>query len=366
MSDDSHHNIWTSIQELPTPVSLKKKHPAQNHHRAFQDSARTQINRVLDGACDRLVVIVGPCSIHDITAAREYATKLKALSNEVSDTLLLVMRVYFEKPRTALGWRGMLYDPSLDGSNDVQTGLSLTRGLLVDLCEMELPTATEFLSATTPQYLGDLITWGCIGARTVASQPHRQMASGLPMPVGLKNSTEGNIDLAINALITAREPHAFIGIDACGRTCVVDTNGNPYAHLVLRGGRDSVNYHASAVAEASRRLSSEGITTKLFVDCSHDNCGKVAERQNVAFENVVQQMVSGNRSIGGVLLESNIYSGRQELYQPPRNLQYAVSLTDPCIDWNTTEQLLRSAHKELSQARKSSGSPAPKILSPTL
>jgi len=336
------YNSWSKATPLPSPQSLR--HTAQDND--FQLHARQEIIDILEGRDKRLLLIAGPCSVHDTTAALDYARKLKGLADEVSDTFCTLMRVYFEKPRTALGWKGILYDPTLDGSGSIADGLIKVRHLLADINALGLATAAEFLSATTPQYFGDLISWGTIGARTVSSQPHRQMASGLPMPVGVKNSVDGSMTSAIDAICVIRKPHTHIGIDADGKACAIETKGNPYAHLVLRGGHSAPNYHPTAVADALDMLKTSGLPQRLIVDCSHDNSGRCPQRQAMVLRSVIDQVTAGNDNILGVMLESNLESGRQDLSD---NLRYGVSLTDPCMDWATTEQIVRDAYTRMGK-----------------
>jgi 3-deoxy-7-phosphoheptulonate synthase len=293
------------------------------------------------------MAIVGPCSIHDLDAARDYATRLLRLAERVGDRLLVVMRVYFEKPRTTVGWKGLINDPHLDDSFDVGTGLRLARGLLIDLARMGLPTATEFLEPITPQYIADTIVLGAIGARTTESPTHRQMASGLSMPVGFKNSTDGSLQAAVDAMQSARAGHSFLGIDNDGGTCVVSTAGNPWGVLMLRGGRSGSNYSPEILHEARTKLEAAGLPACVIVDCSHANSGKDHRRQSVVWRDVLAQRVAGDRSIVGMMLESNIHPGNQPVCSDRSRLQYGVSVTDGCIGWEETEQLLLEAHTRL-------------------
>jgi 3-deoxy-7-phosphoheptulonate synthase len=293
------------------------------------------------------MAVVGPCSIHDPGAARDYAARLKALADRVADRLLVVMRVYFEKPRTTVGWKGLINDPHLDDSFDVATGLRLARGLLIEIAGMGLPTATEFLEPITPQYIADTIVLGAIGARTTESPTHRQMASGLSMPVGFKNSTDGSLQAALDAMQSARTPHSFLGIDNDGGTCVVSTAGNPWGVLMLRGGRSGSNYSADVVEDARKRLEAAGLPARVIVDCSHANSGKDHRRQSVVWRDVIEQRVAGDRVIAGLMLESNIMPGSQPVQSDRSKLQYGVSITDGCIGWEETEELLLEAHSRL-------------------
>jgi len=306
-------------------------------------AGRREVEAVLSGKDPRLLAIVGPCSIHDLDAAREFAGRLVRLSGQVADRLLVVMRVYFEKPRTTVGWKGLINDPHLDDSFDVATGLRLARSLLIEIAGMGLPTATEFLEPITPQYIADTVVLGAIGARTTESPTHRQMASGLSMPVGFKNSTDGSLQAAIDAMQAAQAPHSFLGIDALGGTCVVSTAGNPWGVLMLRGGRSGSNYSSEVIAEARGRLAAAGLPERIIVDCSHANSGKDPRRQSVVWRDVLRQRLEGDRSIVGLMLESNLLPGKQPV-GPRESLQYGVSITDGCIGWEETESLLREAH----------------------
>jgi 3-deoxy-7-phosphoheptulonate synthase len=294
------------------------------------------------------MTIVGPCSIHDLDAARDYAARLLKLAERVNDRLLVVMRVYFEKPRTTVGWKGLINDPHLDDSFDVASGLRLARGLLIEIARMGLPTATEFLEPITPQYIADTIVLGAIGARTTESPTHRQMASGLSMPVGFKNSTDGSLQAAIDAMQSSRASHSFLGIDNDGGTCVVTTTGNPWGVLMLRGGRGGSNYAPEILHEARAKLESAGLPACVIVDCSHANSGKDHRRQSIVWRDVLSQRVDGDRSIVGLMLESNIHPGNQPVNSDRTKLQYGVSVTDGCIGWDETEQLILEAHARLA------------------
>jgi 3-deoxy-7-phosphoheptulonate synthase len=311
-------------------------------------SGRSQIKKVINDEDSRPLVIVGPCSIHDEQAGLEYADRLLKLSERLSDHLLVVMRVYFEKPRTTVGWKGLIYDPMLDGSFHIEAGLRRARGFLVKLAEMGLPAATEFLDPVVPQYLADLVTWAAIGARTIESQTHRQMASGLSMPVGFKNSTDGNVQNAVDAIVSARAPHAFFGIDKDGNTCVVQTKGNPDSHVVLRGGSHGSNYMASSIALAQRQLKASGLPSRLMVDCSHGNSEKDHTKQATVFRDIISQRMGGDTNIIGCMLESHLFPGNQKLGDDPSKLVYGLSITDACIGWDETEALLTEAHDTLA------------------
>lgn len=333
-------------EPLPSPNQLMEDLPSKPHHQQFIEKSRCQIREILDGTDPRLLLIVGPCSIHDITAAKEYATKLRAL---VTNNFLIVMRVYFEKPRTSVGWKGLLYDPFLDGSNDINAGLRMSRQLLLDLVEMELPAATEFLDIASGYYFSDLISWGCIGARTAASQTHRQIASGLPMPIAFKNNTDGNVDIAVNGIINAATPHTYMGMNGAGQVCLTSTKGNKYCHTALRGGINKPNYDPQSIAHALNLLKSNNVPPRLLIDCSHDNSFRTHEQQPVVFQSVINQIIEGNKNIRGLILESHLYAGNQPLSSDLSLLKYAVSVTDPCLDWTSTEQLILWADEALSR-----------------
>lgn len=328
---------------LISPAGLKEELPITEKAVETVIAGREAISRILSKADQRLLVVTGPCSIHDEAAALDYAERLAAINEEVKDTLLLIMRVYFEKPRTTVGWKGMINDPRLDGSYDVSTGLRRARGLLLRITEMGLPTATEILDPITPQYIAGLVCWTAIGARTTESQTHREMASGLSMPVGFKNGTDGELDTALNAMIAAGSPQSFLGIDAEGRASVVKTKGNPFTHIVLRGG-SRPNYDSVSVLEARDLLRERGLPEAIVVDCSHANSRKNARLQTVVWQDVINQRVSGNDAIVGLMLESHLFEGNQKNTGDTSNLQYGVSITDPCISWETTEKLLLSAN----------------------
>lgn len=338
-----------STEPLVTPSELARELPATEQHHQSVLSGRSQIQDILEGRDSRLAVIVGPCSIHDERAALEYAERLARLAEDVKDQLLIVMRVYFEKPRTTVGWKGLVYDPDLDGSLDISSGLHRARKLLLDVTGMGLPAGTEFLDPIVPQYLADLISWTAIGARTTESQTHRQMASGLSMAVGFKNRTDGNAQVAVDALIASQAPQAFLGIDQEGRNCVMNTTGNPYGHMVLRGGQAGTNFDATAIAEAQAQLEQAGLRPQVMVDCSHANSAKDHTRQSIAFRDVIQQRAGGSEGIIGLMLESHLFAGNQSLNSG--ELRYGVSVTDACIDWSETETLLNEAVESLAGSR---------------
>jgi 3-deoxy-7-phosphoheptulonate synthase len=332
--------ISPSQLKAQIPITEKAQHAVIEGRRAIVD--------ILDEKDSRLLVITGPCSIHDETAALDYAKRLKALSERVADTMLLVMRVYFEKPRTNVGWKGMINDPWLDGSYDINSGLKKARELLLKITEMGIPTATEMLDPIVPQYIAGLVCWAAIGARTTESQTHREMASGLSMPVGFKNCTDGGLSTAINAMIAATSPQHFLGIDPDGQTCIVKTTGNPHAHLVLRGG-SRPNYDTVSTNEARTMLMKKEMRRAILVDCSHDNSRKNHTLQGSVWQDVINQRIDGNDSIIGMMLESNLKPGNQKNTGDLATMQYGVSITDACIDWEATEQLIVSAHEQLGR-----------------
>jgi 3-deoxy-7-phosphoheptulonate synthase len=328
-----------SSTPLESPRQIKRAFPLSERDARVVAETRNQIEAIVAGRDPRLLVVVGPCSIHDPEAALEYARHLRAAADRHRDSLLLCMRSYFEKPRTNVGWKGLINDPGLDGSCDVARGLRVARELLLSIVRLGLPIATEALDPVTPQYLADLISWSAIGARTTESQIHRELASGLSMPVGFKNGTDGGLEHAINAMKAARAAHSFLGIDADGCVSVVRTAGNPFAHLVLRGGSRGPNYEAPAIAQAVEQLARAGQNTRLLVDCSHANSGKDHERQPLVAEAVSEQVRNGSRAILGVMLESHLVAGRQDQV-PGRGLRYGQSITDACIDFAATERVL--------------------------
>ena len=337
-----------SLEPLVPPARLMALLPLDDAATQTIVAGRREVERVLAGHDPRLLAVVGPCSIHDLDAARDYAARLKTLADRVADRLLVVMRVYFEKPRTTVGWKGLINDPHIDDSFDVGTGLRLARGLLIEVARMGLFSATEFLEPITPQYIADTIVLGAIGARTTESPTHRQMASGLSMPVGFKNSTDGSLQAAIDAMQAAKTPHSFLGIDNDGGTCVVSTTGNPWGVLMLRGGRSGSNYSPEVMLEARTKLEKAGLPPRIIVDCSHANSGKDHTRQAAVWRDVLEQRAAGDRSIVGLMLESNIHPGGQPADADRSKLAYGVSITDACIGWEETEALLREAHGRLA------------------
>ena len=341
-----------SPEILITPAELKREIPLSEKARDVVAQGRTDIENILERKDHRVIVVVGPCSIHDLKAAREYATRLKALAEKVSDTLLIVMRVYFEKPRTTTGWKGLINDPFMNDSFKITDGLHIGRQLLHDILEIGLPTATEALDPISPQYMQDLIAWSAIGARTTESQTHREMASGLSSSVGFKNGTDGSLTVAINALQSVASPHRFLGINSDGNVAVITTKGNPYAHVVLRGGNGKPNYDSVSVSICEQELEAAGVAPNIMVDCSHANSNKNHNLQPLVLDNVTNQIIEGNKSIIGVMIESHLNAGNQKLSSNPEDMDYGVSVTDACIDWQTTEDALLSMADRLRDVLK--------------
>jgi len=339
-------NIASNVT-LITPEQLKKKIPLSDKAQQTVSHGRQVVRDILDGKDHRLFIVIGPCSIHDLKAAHEYADHLKALADEVSDTLFLIMRVYFEKPRTTVGWKGLINDPYLDDSFKIEDGLHIGRQLLLDLAEKGLPTATEALDPISPQYLQDLISWSAIGARTTESQTHREMASGLSSAVGFKNGTDGGLTVAINALQSVSSPHRFLGINQKGGVSIVTTKGNRYGHVVLRGGNGKPNYDSVSVAVCEQELKKAKISTNIMIDCSHANSNKDPALQPLVLDNITNQIVDGNQSISSLMIESHLGWGNQSICEDLSQLKYGVSITDACIDWDTTEKSIRSMHAKL-------------------
>jgi 3-deoxy-7-phosphoheptulonate synthase len=328
-----------SVTPIIAPADLRQVFPLSEEAARFVITSRQDIKNILEQKDRRIMVVVGPCSIHDPKAAMEYAERLAALREELNDQLFLVMRVYFEKPRTTIGWKGLINDPDLNGTHQISKGLGVARGLMCDITDLNLPIATEMLDPITIQYLSDMISWGAIGARTSESQPHREMASGLSFPVGFKNGTDGSLQIAIDAIGAARHPHSFLGLSRDGRTAIVQTKGNPDTHIVLRGGGGKPNYYPEDIARAEDLLHHADLNPAIMVDCSHANSYKDHERQEVA----------GNRSICSLMIESNLEAGNQKLCRDTGKLLYGVSITDKCVDWATTERMLRYAHDRLKK-----------------
>ena len=333
------------VMPITSPKKLKDLLPVSDSVIETVLNARNAIKSILEGEDSRLLIIVGPCSIHDPKAAIEYAERLKKLADEVSETVLVVMRVYFEKPRTTVGWKGLINDPELDGSHKINKGIELARRLLLDINALGLPCATETLDPITPQYLADLISWSAIGARTTESQTHREMASGLSMPVGFKNGTDGGLSVAINAMKSALQPHHFLGINNEGLSSAIQTSGNSNLHLVLRGGSNGPNYDALSIQKASESLASEGLPKAIMIDCNHANSGKDPSRQELVLRDAIHQIKNGDNSIVGIMIESNINGGNQPI---SASLQYGVSITDACLDWENTNRIILNAHQSLA------------------
>ena len=350
MSKIELHNTNMASQEvLATPEQLWEALPISDEVRNTVASSRTVIQDILDRRDHRLFVVVGPCSIHDTRAALEYAGRLQALAEELADTLFIVMRVYFEKPRTTVGWKGLINDPHLDDSFHIEQGLHIGRQLLLDILALGLPTSTEALDPISPQYLQDLISWSAIGARTTESQTHREMASGLSSAVGFKNGTDGGLTVATNALQSVANPHRFLGINRQGQVSVFTTRGNPYGHIVLRGGSGGPNYDSVHVRLCEEALQKAGVPGNIMVDCSHANSNKNPELQPLVVDNVGAQIIEGNRSIVGLMIESNLKPGNQSIPDKLEDLEYGVSVTDGCIGWETTETCLRDLRDKLRE-----------------
>lgn len=329
-----------SIQPLITPAKLKAELPLNDSAYQTVLHGRETIRNILDGKDKRLFVVIGPCSIHDPVAAHEYANRLKVLSEKVKDTLFIVMRVYFEKPRTTIGWKGLINDPDMNDSFNIEKGLHIGRKLLLELNEKGLPCATEALDPNSPQYYQDLISWSAIGARTTESQTHREMSSGLSSPVGFKNGTDGGLTVATNAMQSVKHGHSFLGLNDQGQVSVIHTKGNPYAHVVLRGGNGKPNYDAGSVAETENALAKAKVSNKIMIDASHANSNKDPFLQPLVLKNITEQIIDGNKSIVGIMVESHLKGGRQDIPQDLKQLEYGKSVTDGCIDWDTTEQAL--------------------------
>lgn len=335
-----------SSHVLLTPNEVKEKLPLNKTAEHTILKFRQEIEHILDFQDRRKFIVVGPCSIHDPKAAIEYGQKLHALAEKVQDKLLLIMRVYFEKPRTTVGWKGLINDPEMDDSFNVEKGILIARNLLLKLTELGLPTATEALDPIIPQYISELISWSAIGARTTESQTHREMASGLSMPVGFKNGTDGNIQVAVNALKSAKTPHNFLGINQKGQVSVFQTRGNAHGHVILRGGNQP-NFEAENIKLVEEQLKTANLSPRIVVDCSHGNTNKDYRLQSMVFENIIQQIVDGNSSIVGMMLESNLYEGSQAITGNREDLKYGVSVTDKCINWEETERIILAAHAKL-------------------
>ncbi|NJD39717.1 MAG: 3-deoxy-7-phosphoheptulonate synthase [Geobacter sp.] len=341
----------SGITPIIAPADLRQVFPMSDTTREFVSRSREKIKEILQRRDRRLMVVVGPCSIHDPDAAVEYARRLSSLARRVDDQLMLVMRVYFEKPRTTVGWKGLINDPDMDGSHNISKGLGIARGLLCKLTSLEVPVANEMLDPITPEYVADLISWGAIGARTTESQTHRELASGLSFPIGFKNGTDGNLQIAIDAMISARAPHSFLGINREGKASIIQPTGNPDVHIVLRGGSRKPNYQPEDILHTEEILKKNGLLPTIMVDCSHGNSNKDFKRQPEVLDQVVSQVTAGNQSISGLMIESNLEEGNQKVPADHSQLRHGVSITDACINWETTERILLEAHKRL-QKRK--------------
>lgn len=344
-----------NIERLITPQDFKSKYPITPEIEKVVEDSRTTIRNILDRKDNRLIVVVGPCSVHDTTAAIEYAERLAKFAKKVADQLFIVMRVYFEKPRTTVGWKGLINDPYLDGSFQIEAGMAIGRQLMLKICELGLPIANEALDPISPQYMQDLISWSAIGARTTESQTHREMASGLSAPIGFKNGTDGSLGVAINALQSVSNGHSFLGIDGEGKVSVVHSSGNPYAHIVLRGGGGKPNYDSVNVRLTERELREQNLAQNIMVDCSHSNSSKDPELQPLVLDNIGQQILEGNQSIIGVMLESHLLAGNQKLTNDKSQLEYGKSITDGCISWETTDTALTKLADKLRVFRNSIG-----------
>ncbi|MFT3991936.1 MAG: 3-deoxy-7-phosphoheptulonate synthase [Luteolibacter sp.] len=330
----------TSLQPLISPAVLEYYQPLTEAASELVASTRAQADAILKGEDDRLLAVVGPCSIHDPKAAIDYANRLKAEAERLKDDVLIVMRVYFEKPRTTVGWKGLINDPNLDDSFDINHGLRIARGLLLDLANMGIPAATEFLDTISPQYIADLIVWGAIGARTTESQIHRELASGLSMPIGFKNGTSGSIQIALDAIQSSSRPHHFLGVTKQGTSAIVATSGNDSCHLILRGGSDGPNYSKAAIDDVEAKLVKQGLPPYVMIDCSHGNSNKDYRNQPLVARDLAEQISAGSRAIASVMIESNIVAGNQKLVPDLSKLTYGQSVTDACIDWDTTITVL--------------------------
>jgi 3-deoxy-7-phosphoheptulonate synthase len=353
------HNLRVrEMLRLAPPAAVKNEFPMTEPANRTVVQGRHEIQEILGQADRRVLASVGPCSIHDVDSAFEYATRLGRLRQELAASLCIVMRVYFEKPRTTIGWKGLINDPHLDGSYDIETGLKTARELLLRINELGLPVATEFLDPIVPQYIADLVSWAAVGARTTESQTHREMASGLSMPVGFKNGTDGSLQIAIDAMGAARHPHSFLGIDQEGVTSIVRTAGNQDGHLVLRGGRLKGNYDPQSIADAEAALRGAGLPAVLMVDCSHANSAKQHARQEEVCHSVVEQRRAGNSALIGFMVESFLEEGNQPFPAPRASLRRGVSITDACVNWTTTERMLRHGAEIMRRALTTEASPA--------
>ena len=342
------------MEMLPSYHDIKSRFPLKERARLFIEKSRATIVRILNGEDPRLLLIVGPCSIHDPQSAQEFALKLKRLASSLSSHFFFVMRVYCEKPRTISGWKGFLYDPFLDGSYATHIGIEKTRALFLQMADLEIPTASEFLDPLAAFYYEDLVTWGSIGARTATSQTHRQLASQLPMPIGLKNGIAGNISAAVNGVLSASHSHTCMRLGEQGNLLLVQTPGNPHAHVVLRGGESGPNYDPESIQETLNQLQKHHLPSRLIVDCSHHNSEKKYERQAKVFQSLIHQISQGNQHIRGIMLESHLFAGNQPFPHQPCQLEYGISITDPCLDWESTADLLKRGAHTLDHALFSS------------
>ncbi|TBR56847.1 3-deoxy-7-phosphoheptulonate synthase [Westiellopsis prolifica IICB1] len=347
MQDKLSNTHIESYYPLLTPTELKSRLPLTKLIQQKILESRQEIENILDFKDRRKFIVVGPCSIHDTKLAIEYSQKLKNLAGQVQDKLLLVMRVYFEKPRTTVGWKGLINDPDMDDSFNIEKGLLMARSLLLKIAELGLPVGTEALDPIVPQYISELVTWSAIGARTTESQTHREMASGLSMPVGFKNGVDGNINVALNALQSAQKSHHFLGINQMGQVSIFKTKGNAYGHVILRGGNGKPNYDVANVKQVEEKLKAANLSPRIVIDCSHGNSNKDYKLQSLVFESVIQQIVDGNTSIVGMMLESNLYEGNQIISTKEQQLKYGISVTDGCIGWNKTEEIILAAYRQL-------------------
>ena len=337
------------VSPIIAPSDLKQVFPLPLSGANFVNDSRNTIKSILKGEDKRLLTVVGPCSIHDPLAAIEYAKRLAKLAEELQDQLFIIMRVYFEKPRTTVGWKGLINDPDMDGSHQISKGLGVARQLFCAITDIRLPIASEMLDPITPQYLSDMISWGAIGARTTESQTHREMASGLSFPVGFKNGTDGGLKIALDAMSASCRAHSFLGINFEGRSSIVHTSGNPDIHMVLRGGDSAPNYYPEEVKKAGELLKAKQLPPAIMVDCSHANSYKDHTRQGEVLDNIVEQLMTNPDSISGVMIESNLHAGNQTLPDNLNQLQYGVSITDKCVDWDTTVEMLTKTHRRLKQ-----------------
>lgn len=354
MQQNKLRNVHIVSQEpLLTPKMLRDELPVTKNAETTVLAGRKAIQDILDRKDNRIFVVSGPCSIHDIDSAMEYAQRFKRLAEEVSETIYLVMRVYFEKPRTTVGWKGLINDPDLNDSFNITKGLKIARKLLIDLADMGIPTATEALDPVTPQFIGDLISWTAIGARTSESQTHREMSSGLSTPVGFKNGTDGSLATCVNAIESASFPHSFLGIDSEGKIAITHSTGNPYSHVVLRGGRNGPNYDSVNIALTEQALLAANLPQSIVVDCSHANSNKNPLLQPLVMENCIHQITEGSQSIVGLMIESHLHEGNQKISSDIHTLRYGISVTDGCVSWETTEEMLHNAHRLLKNYRTS-------------